>query len=408
MRGIGIGIKTDLKILAVHYKKIIFFALQMMILCLGIGVVGSHVLYSQKNVQTFTLAIVDLEASEWTKMIIDTVNQMESVTKLCEIQVLPKEKAKEQLDKGEVTAIITIPPQFVEDVMKGKNTPLTIEKKDGTLLESIVADELVSAAAKLLSAAQAGIYTTLDAYEMLGSDGGAKYEKLMQEINIIFTKEMLGRHNLFDVKEVVATKNLAPLQHYILSGFIAMMLLGLMLIMEVIEPFNRQEILMRYSVAKVKAEKLVLSKMISLSLFNVGVGGIILGSVAILSKLSGLEIEWSLSLQGIMGILLSAVSLAGVSMIIGMLLKGKDAYSLFIFMIAAIMTFLSGGIIPTAYLPQAISKLKLFSYNAYALELLKPLVGIESKWITYVQVILIILVCFIMGIMMLKRRGVRG
>lgn len=408
MRGIGIGIKTDLKILAVHYKKIIFFALQMMILCLGIGVVGSHVLYSQKNVQTFTLAIVDLEASEWTKMIIDTVNQMESVTKLCEIQVLPKEKAKEQLDKGEVTAIITIPPQFVEDVMKGKNTPLTIEKKDGTLLESIVADELVSAAAKLLSAAQAGIYTTLDAYEMLGSDGGAKYEKLMQEINIIFTKEMLGRHNLFDVKEVVATKNMAPLQHYILSGFIAMMLLGLMLIMEVIEPFNRQEILMRYSVAKVKAEKLVLSKMISLSLFNVGVGGIILGSVAILSKLSGLEIEWSLSLQGIMGILLSAVSLAGVSMIIGMLLKGKDAYSLFIFMIAAIMTFLSGGIIPTAYLPQAISKLKLFSYNAYALELLKPLVGIESQWITYVQVILIILVCFIMGIMMLKRRGVRG
>ena len=408
MRGIGIGIKTDLKILAVHYKKIIFFALQMMILCLGIGVVGSHVLYSQKNVQTFTLAIVDLEASEWTKMIIDTVNQMESVTKLCEIQVLPKEKAKEQLDKGEVTAIITIPPQFVEDVMKGKNTPLTIEKKDGTLLESIVADELVSAAAKLLSAAQAGIYTTLDAYEILGSDGGAKYEKLMQEINIIFTKEMLGRHNLFDVKEVVATKNMAPLQHYILSGFIAMMLLGLMLIMEVIEPFNRQEILMRYSVAKVKAEKLVLSKMISLSLFNVGVGGIILGSVAILSKLSGLEIEWSLSLQGIMGILLSAVSLAGVSMIIGMLLRGKDAYSLFIFMIAAIMTFLSGGIIPTAYLPQAISKLKLFSYNAYALELLKPLVGIESQWITYVQVILIILVCFIMGIMMLKRRGVRG
>lgn len=408
MREIGIGIKTDLKILAVHYKKIIFFALQMMILCIGIGVVGSHVLYSQKNVQTFTLAIVDLEDSEWTKMIIDTVNQMESITKLCDIQVLPKEKAKKQLDKGEVTAIITIPPQFVEDVMKGKNTPLTIEKKDGTLLESIVADELVSAAAKLLSAAQAGIYTTLDAYEMLGSDGGAKYEKLMQEINIIFTKEMLGRHNLFEVKEVVATKNMAPLQHYILSGFIAMMLLGLMLVMEVIEPFNRQEILMRYSVAKVKAEKLILSKIISLSLFNVGVGGIILGSVAILSKLSGLEIEWSLSLQGIMGILLCAVSLASVSMIIGMLLKGKDAYSLFIFMIAATMTFLSGGIIPVAYLPQAISKLKLFTYNAYALELLKPLVGIESQWITYVQVILMIMVCFIMGIMMLKRRGVRG
>lgn len=408
MRQLGISIKTDLKVLAVHYKKLLFFAMQMSILCLAIGMAGSQILYANKNVQPFTLAIVDLEASKWTDMIIDTVNQMETVTKLCDIEVLPKEEAKEKLSRGQVTAIITIPEHFVEDIMNGVNTPLTIEKKDGTLLESIVADELISAAAKLLSAAQAGIYTTLDAYETFGTDDGISFEKLMQEINIIFAKEMLGRHQLFEEQEVVATKNMAPLEHYILSGFIAMMLLSLMLIMEVIEPLNKKENLMRYSVVRLKPEKLIVSKVISLSLFNLVSGGIILGSVAVLSRMVGLEIDWHFSIQGLFGIILGAISLASVSVIIGMVLKGKEAYSLFIFVIVAVMTFLSGGIIPAAYLPEAINEMGRFTYNDYALELLKPLVGIACEPIAYIKVVIIIAACLMVGIGMLRRRGVRG
>ena len=72
MRQLGISIKTDLKVLAVHYKKLLFFAMQMSILCLAIGMAGSQILYANKNVQPFTLAIVDLEASKWTGMIIYT------------------------------------------------------------------------------------------------------------------------------------------------------------------------------------------------------------------------------------------------------------------------------------------------------------------------------------------------
>ena len=57
---------------------------------------------------------------------------------------------------------------------------------------------------------------------------------------------------------------------------------------------------------------------------------------------------------------------------------------------------------------RSISKLKIFTYNEYALELLKPLVGVQNEWVIYVQVVLIVIVCFGIGTNMLKRRGVRG
>lgn len=151
-----------------------------------------------------------------------------------------------------------------------------------------------------------------------------------------------------------------------------------------------------------------MSKVISLSLFYLVAGGIILGSVAVLSRMVGLEIDWHFSIQGLFGIILGTISLASVSMIIGMVLKGKEAYSLFIFVIVAVMTFLSGGIIPAAYLPEAINEMGRFTYNDYALELLKPLVGVACEPIAYIKVVIMIAACLMVGIGMLRRRGVRG
>ena len=89
--------------------------------------------------------------------------------------------------------------------------------------------------------------------------------------------------------------------------------------MEIIEQCNRQETLMRDSVVKIKARRLMLRKVVSLSLFNLVAGGSIVGSVALLSKFSGLQIEWSLSIQGVVGVVLGVISLACVSVVMGML-----------------------------------------------------------------------------------------
>lgn len=93
MKLLWVGIKLDFKQIKLNRVRLLFFSIQMIILCMAIGIAGSHILYAEKSVQPFVLAIVDKENSEWTHMIMDTIKQMETVTELCEIQVMDEEAA---------------------------------------------------------------------------------------------------------------------------------------------------------------------------------------------------------------------------------------------------------------------------------------------------------------------------
>lgn len=405
MRSLWVGIKLDFKRMKANTLRLLVFSIQMVILCMAIGIAGSHILYADKNVQPFVLAIVDKEDSEWTHMIIDTIKQMETVTELCEIQMMGEEEAIKKLSRDEVMAIAIIPEHFVHDVMVGINTPLTIQKKDSTMIESVVIDKLIVAGVKLLSAAQAGIYSTLDCYELYGTDEGASYHVLMQEINLIFAKKMLARNRMFEVEEVRATGAITTLEHYILSGFIVMMMLSLMLVMNIIEPLNERDMLMRYSVSKIKGCYLVIQKLISLSIFNIVLGGAILVGVMLLTRYSHLPISWQGSWQGLLGGVLGAIGLASMGLFIGLLLKGKETYSLFIFLITMIQAFLSGGIVPSAFLPDFMTRLGHFTYNEYAIKLLGNMLGAICEPVFYIGMLIMVIISMFGSSMVLKKRG---
>lgn len=405
MKSLWVGVKLDFKRMKANTLRLLVFSIQMVILCMAIGIAGSHILYVDKNVQPFVLAIVDKEDSEWTHMIIDTIKQMETVTELCEIQMMGEEEAIKKLSRDEVMAIAIIPEHFVHDVMVGINTPLTIQKKDSTMIESVVIDKLIVAGVKLLSAAQAGIYSTLDCYELYGTDEGASYNVLMQEINLIFAKKMLARNRMFEVEEIRATGAITTLEHYILSGFIVMMMLSLMLVMNIIEPLNERDMLMRYSVSKIKGRYLVIQKLISLSVFNIVLGGAILGGVMLLTQYSHLPISWQGSWQGLLGGILGAVGLASMGLFIGLLLKGKETYSLFIFLITMIQAFLSGGIVPSAFLPDFITRLGHLTYNEYAIKLLGNMLGAICEPIFYIGMLIMVIISMFGSFIVLKKRG---
>lgn len=407
MRSLWVGVKLDFKRMKANTLRLLVFSIQMVILCMAIGIAGSHILYADKNVQPFVLAIVDKEDSEWTHMIIDTIKQMETVTELCEIQMMGEEEAIKKLSRDEVMAIAIIPEHFVHDVMVGINTPLTIQKKDSTMIESVVIDKLIVAGVKLLSAAQAGIYSTLDCYELYGTDEGASYHVLMQEINLIFAKKMLARNRMFEVEEVRATGAITTLEHYILSGFIVMMMLSLMLVMNIIEPLNERDVLMRYSVSKIKGRYLVIQKLISLSVFNMVLGGAILGGVMLLTQYSHLPISWQGSWQGLLGGVLGAIGLASMGLFIGLLLKGKETYSLFIFLITMIQAFLSGGIVPSAFLPDFMTRLGHFTYNEYAIKLLGNMLGAICEPVFYIGMLIMVIISIFGSSIVLKKRGLR-
>ena len=408
MRVLWTGLKMDMKQIGMGYIKLILFAVSVIVLCLAIGVAGSQILYKDKAVEPFGLAIVDHEDSQWTKMIIEAVEQMETVTRLCEIQVTDEMKAKSMLSSGEVAAVITIPDHFVYDAMVGTNTPLIVEKHEGTMVEGIVVDKLITSATKLLSAAQAGIYATLDGYNAYGDQNPEHYDKLLQEINLIFAKKMLARNSMFIEKEVVATGKLNPLVHYLFSGFIVLMTLSLLLVMQIIEPLNQSEMLMRYKVAKVKGRWLILEKFSALFSFVMVFGGISLAGIVIGIKRIDEKVVWEFGLSQIGAGILAVGGLAAMGVLIGMLLKEREAYGLFIFAIVMVQAFLAGGLVPEAFLPQAINKLGYFTYNKYALDLLGSFTGASVEKGCYLGMSIVILSCLGVSLMLLKKRGIKG
>ncbi|MBP3886901.1 MAG: ABC transporter permease [Cellulosilyticum sp.] len=406
MRQFWVGLKLDLKQLRQGYIKLLLFIVSSIILSISIGVAGSQILYDDVSVEPFGLAIVDHEDSQWTHMIIGMVEQMDTVTRLCKIQRVEEVEAKDKLKKGEVMAIITIPGNFVRDVMTGVNTPLTIEKKEGTFLENVVVDKLITSATKLLSAAQIGVYSTLDCYNMYGDGDSKSYEQLLQEINLVFIKRMLARNKLFLEKEIVATGSLEPFVYYVLSGFVIMMILSLMLTIHIIEPMNNRELLMRYKVAKVKAHQIILQKWLALTLFYIVLGGIILTVLALASKWVGMNMTWRLSVNGIVGVLITFATLAAIGVLIALILKRSEAYGLFLFVLALVQAFLSGGLLPSAFMPEYINKLGYFTYNKYAISLLGNLTGVRCHLNAYLGAGLILISSLVISCLILIKRGV--
>lgn len=400
------GLKLDLKWMRGNYIKFVLFIMSAVILSLAIGLGGSQMLYDDVAVEPFELAIVDYEDSKWTHMIIDIVGQMETVTRLCNIQVMEEKQATAKLESGEVMAIISIPEHFVSDVMTGKNTPLTLEKKEGIILENVVVDKLITAAAKLLSSAQVGIYSTLDCYRGYGDEDIEAYNRLLQEVNIVFAKKMLARNQLFLEKEIVATGRLSVMAHYLLSGFVMMMLLGLMLTVQIIEPFNQQEMLMRYKVAKVKGRFILLEKWMMLTLYHTLLGSIILGIMALCSEQVGLEIDWTFNVNGYLGSLLTFSSLSAMGLLLGMLFKNSEAYGMFLFLMTIVQAFFSGGLLPSAFMPDMVNRLGYFTYTKYAIGLLGNLMGVVSEAKYYIGAGMILVGSLLGSCILMKKRGI--
>ena len=92
-------------------------------------------------------------------------------------------------------------------------------------------------------------------------------------------------------------------------------------------------------------------------------GGISLAGIVIGIKRIDEKVVWEFGLSQIGAGILAVGGLAAMGVLIGMLLKEREAYGLFIFAIVMVQAFLAGGLVPEAFLPQAINKLGYFTYN---------------------------------------------
>lgn len=172
-----------------------------------------------------TLAVTAPEGDPVPEMLEQFMPNMSDVSQYCTFCALEQDEAMEQLVRGDVSAVLVLPEDFLQGVMNGTNPDVQIIVPSDRPLEALLTLWAGQSAADMLAAFQSGIYAVLELYGESPPDG-LTYSDVVAGINLRYVSWTLGRQDMFRIQTVAATEQLPIGLHYGLS-LLAFFLLSL-------------------------------------------------------------------------------------------------------------------------------------------------------------------------------------
>jgi len=350
-----------LNLIKIEIKRMLRFLPYIMVgalaLCIIIGIISfsvSKILYEKKDKNKVNIALSMPKDEKSAKLMISILKDMKSIKENCNfIEVNNEEAAYEMVKYGGAYGAIIIPKHFVNDILDGTNTPATVILPDKSSIEAMLIKDLIDAGTKSLASAQAGIYAITYEYEEIFHERLTK--ELQDSINIKYFDHTLDRESYFKHKVVSATGELTVFQYYICSGLVLFVLLLGMGFFKALSPNNNTfyEKLKSYGISK---GIIILNQIISIFIVYIIIGFIIFGLYAGISKYFDLEI---LSFKIIDYILLLFIMSCVASFIVSIytITESEISGCLLLFIITIVMNYVSGGFIPTVFLPKFMQSL---------------------------------------------------
>ena len=343
------------------FPRMLLQAILLMILIGVIAFCGVKSMEREPLAVSVNIGVVVREDNRMTRLALNYVENMESVSQLCSFVQVSEEEGLQMLEQGELAALVVLPEQLVEGIMNGQNPSVDVVFPENARLEAMLFRELTESGAGLLRVAQAQIYGAVDTAREYGlTEELSVMEADIDSYNLAFA---LDRMAVFDAEEVSATGRMSVLQYYVASGVILFLLLSGMAAYPVMqrEPaaFRRQ--LMRQGVGELWqffCRWLCGFVCISLLAFVVWVAFQAAGFLApefkvqftstIVSGRNHIGVGVRVGV-----ILLIIVTAATFVYMIYSLAGSRTAGILLIFLVSVLMVYLSGGFVPSVLMPQA-------------------------------------------------------
>lgn len=370
----------------------VVFVLLFLLAVAGIG--GLRFIGKDTPVLSVTVALIADESTgdetnDMTELALAYVEGLDSFSSFCNIRSVSEEEAFRMLESGEAAAVLRLPEHVVEGILTGENRPAVIYFPQDAGIEALLFRELADAGVQMLQVAQAQIYgagDTMRAYEMT-----EKISILEGEINRSDLAFALDRLALYRMEHINATGNVSLAEHLAAAGFVYFLLLLGMVCYPIMRPYSKvlQGQLRRWEIGSM-APMIGQWCMGLVVLIIGGVGyGVLIGRLGILT--SGIQIFGDVSIYDI-DLFSQFIKEPGVTLLIfffintwNMLLiqiiSDETAYILFVFLISTIMTYVSGGFIPMAYLPEAVRRIGELCPVTYLIEAAESLylTGLDNR-----------------------------
>lgn len=302
--------------------------------------------------------VVGGDRTMMTGMMLRYVESMESVSQFCRFRQTTEQEGLALLEKGEVTALVLLPEGLLEGIMNGTNPVVEICFPKQAGLEALFFREMTEAGEGLLRVAQAQIYGAGDMARAFGlTDRLSRMEVEIDSYNLAFALDRLA---LYDSVKVSAFGSVNAVQFYLASGSILFLLLAGMAMYPVVrrEPqaFCRQ--LERAGTGEIwQGFCQWLCGLLCISLF----AGVLWAAVRLFVRFGPQEtVERLVTGSGYpfyMKAGLTAVILMTVTTLVYLihsLAGSRTGGILLVFLFSVVMAYLSGGLVPAMFLPQAL------------------------------------------------------
>lgn len=339
--------------------------LQATLLMLLIGVVAFCAIRSMEQEPLAVRAdigVVVRDEDTITRMALQYVENLESASQVCRFLRMSEEEGFRALEKGEIAALVVLPEQIVQGIMDGRNPSVDIFFPENAGLETMLLRELTESGSGLLRVAQAQIYGAYDTAEYYGiMDRLSVMEADIDSYNLAFALDRLA---LYDAEQVSATGRMSVPQYYAASGVVLFLLLSGMALYPVMrqEPAAFRGQLMRQGTGSSWqgfCQWICCFLCIMLVTCMIGIAGVIAGAAApdLAEKVSAMIVNGgtygsAATKTGIF--LLVLVTVSAYLDLLYSVAGSRTGSILLIFLLSVVMVYLSGGLVPSVFLPRAV------------------------------------------------------
>lgn len=200
----------------------------LVVLCISIGGIAAISTFFMKSavIDPVKVAVVIPEDETMTKMIVQYISGMDSVSAICQFKYMDETSALTVLDKQEVEAAVVLPPNLYGDMYQGGSADVTVYVLKSGKLNTQLFKELLNDGVSMLKTAEAGVFAaqeTAGMYRARMDD----YE-VANYIAYAYMEKALQRSQMFDTSVISPFGQMSMMDFYIAAAVtIVMVFVGL-------------------------------------------------------------------------------------------------------------------------------------------------------------------------------------
>lgn len=332
-----------------HIPKLLLCILCFALIFAGFSFAGSTLLYSSNERSTkVDIALVAEDDDPLIDLALTYINNLDSVDAVCNFFVTDRKTALTELANSNIYAMVTLPEDFIANIYNGLNTPAQILLQENAGADIILFETLANAAAYTLRTAQSGIYATIDILEEFELQSSRR--TIINDLNKQYISFALKRSNLFNEEAVSATNTLSVATFYGACAAVFLLVISCIGCYSFCKD-NTSQISILVNRYGIKFPMQVILQCFALSVCYLIIFLIpfLLYEFVILE-----ETVFAVFFKALPLFFLLIFSICAFSLFLFKAASTPQTGILLLFALSIIMMFLSGGILPSAFLPTVV------------------------------------------------------